>query len=187
MGTCMHFLIINSIATHAYRFTTKHISPALQQLELQSFGKSVTVHGNMEVRVYSGVSEISVVYKVDEFSIELFVHLPMSYPLQPPAIREGKRIRIDPAQWRKWLLQFNIFVTNQVRKTLLIDSLNFKGRGELDMPPAIKHLIGYDLGGENKRAPPLPHSPKTNISNGSSCKWKRRTVPLMGNLSSSHF
>ena len=96
------------------RFTTKHISPALQQLELQSFGKAVTVHGNMEVRVYSGVSEISVVYKVDEFSIELFVHLPTSYPLQPPAIREGKRIRIDPAQWRKWLLQFNIFVTNQV-------------------------------------------------------------------------
>ena len=70
----------------------------------------------MEVRVYSGVSEISVVYKVDEFSIELFVHLPMSYPLQPPVIREGKRIKIDQAQWRKWLLQFNIFVTNQVRK-----------------------------------------------------------------------
>ena len=68
----------------------------------------------MEVRAYTGVSEISVVYKVDEFSIELFVHLPASYPLQPPAIREGKRIRIDPAQWRKWLLQFNIFVTNQV-------------------------------------------------------------------------
>ena len=64
----------------------KHISPALQQLELQSFGKSVKVHGNMEVRVYSGVSEISVVYKVDEFSIELFIHLPTSYP--PPLERE---------------------------------------------------------------------------------------------------
>ena len=96
------------------RFTTKHISPTLHQLEMQSFSKSVTVHGNMEVRAYSGVSEISIIYKVDEFSIELFVHLPASYPLQPPEIREGKRIRIDPAQWRKWLLQFNIFVTNQV-------------------------------------------------------------------------
>ena len=108
----MRGFIIVSLLT--CRFTTKYVSPALQRHELQCISKTQTSYGNMEVRVYSGVSEVSVVYRVDEFSIELFVRLPESYPLQPPAIREGKRVRVDQAQWRKWLLQLNIFVTNQV-------------------------------------------------------------------------
>ena len=62
---------------------------------------------------------MSVVYKVDDFSIELFVCLPENYPLQPPTIREGKRARVDPAQWRKWMLQLNVFVANQVCPNLL--------------------------------------------------------------------
>lgn len=68
----------------------------------------------MEVHVYTGASEVAVVYRVDEFSIELFVRLPDSYPLQPPAIREGRKVKVDQAQWRKWMLQLTIFVTNQV-------------------------------------------------------------------------
>ena len=67
-----------------------------------------------QVHVYAGASEVSVVYRVDEFSIELFVCLPENYPLQPPTIREGKRARVDPAQWRKWMLQLNVFMANQV-------------------------------------------------------------------------
>ena len=34
------------------RFTTKHVSPALQQTELQAVGKTTTTYGNMEVHVY---------------------------------------------------------------------------------------------------------------------------------------
>ena len=100
------------------RLTTKCISPILQQEELQSFSKRTTNIGNMEIRVHTGVSEISVTYRVDEFSTELFVSLPTSYPLTSPSIREGKRARIDAALWRKWLLQFNIFISNQVHACL---------------------------------------------------------------------
>lgn len=135
------------------RFTTKYVSPALQQTELEAVGKTTTTHGNMEVsvhvqwtttslgdlnyvvpssipplpvppslhldsvlqvRAYVGVSEVSVVYRLHEFSIELFVHLPSNYPLQPPSIREGKRARVEASQWRKWMLQLNVFVANQV-------------------------------------------------------------------------
>ena len=115
----LDFIKINNVVILflLYRFTTKYVSPGLQKHELQSLSKTQTSHGNMEVRVYSGVSEVSVVYHVDEFSIELFVRLPEAYPLQPPAIREGKRVRVDQAQWRKWLLQLTIFVTNQVRSS----------------------------------------------------------------------
>ena len=114
------------------RFTSRIVSPALQQTELQR--KYNSVDGNMEVsqsshdamemcsivctclqtRVCAGASEVSVTYRVDECCIELWISLPESYPLQPPSIREGKRVRIDPAQWRKWMLQLNVFVANQV-------------------------------------------------------------------------
>ncbi len=67
-----------------------------------------------QVRVHSGASEVSVVYRVDEFSIELSVCLPDNYPLQPPSIREGRRARVDAAQWRKWMLQLSVFIANQV-------------------------------------------------------------------------
>ena len=68
----------------------------------------------LQVRVCSGISEVAVVYRLDEFSIELFVCLPDNYPLQPPQIREGRRAKVDSAHWRKWMLQLNVFVTNQV-------------------------------------------------------------------------
>ena len=68
----------------------------------------------MEVRVFTGASEVAVTYKVDDFSIELFLCLPDCYPLQPPTIREGKRVKVEIGQWRKWMLQLTTFITNQV-------------------------------------------------------------------------
>ena len=55
------------------RFTTKYVSPALQQAELQSINKSNTTIWNLEVHVYTGALEVAVVYKVDEFNIELIL------------------------------------------------------------------------------------------------------------------
>ena len=49
------------------RFTTKHVSPALQQTELQAVGKTTTTHGNMEVRVqmyyYDNKLDLSTVHR----------------------------------------------------------------------------------------------------------------------------
>ena len=61
-----------------------------------------------------GASEVAVVYRVDEFCIELTVCVPDCYPLLAPTIREGKRARVEIGQWRKWLLQLSVFVANQV-------------------------------------------------------------------------
>ncbi|CAI8053588.1 E3 ubiquitin-protein ligase listerin [Geodia barretti] len=66
-----------------------------------------------QVRASTSVSEVSVVYRLHEFSIELFVRLPANYPLQPPSIREGKRVKVEVSQWRKWMLQLNVFIANQ--------------------------------------------------------------------------
>ena len=40
---------MNCVYNMLFRFTTKHVSPALQQTELEAMGKSATTHGNMEV------------------------------------------------------------------------------------------------------------------------------------------
>ena len=61
-----------------------------------------------------GVKEIIVVYRIDEFSIELTVCVPDNYPLVTPCIKEGKRAKVDISLWRKWLLQLNAFISNQV-------------------------------------------------------------------------
>ena len=66
------------------------------------------------MKVYAGAQEVAVVYRVDEFSIELAVCVPDNYPLQAPTIKEGKRARVEISQWRKWLLQLSVFVANQV-------------------------------------------------------------------------
>ncbi len=58
--------------------------------------------------------EVFVAYRLDDFSIELSVSVPDCYPLLAPAIKEGKRARVDTNLWRKWLLQLNAFVANQV-------------------------------------------------------------------------
>jgi len=53
---------------------------------------------NTRVFLYSGVSEVAITYKVDDFSIELFGNVPDNYSLQPPSITKGKKVNIDPAQ-----------------------------------------------------------------------------------------
>ena len=60
--------------------------------------------------------EVSVAYRLEDFSIELSVIVPDCYPLLSPAIKEGKRARVDVNLWRKWLLQLSAFVANQVSK-----------------------------------------------------------------------
>ena len=65
--------------------------------------------------MFSEVSEVSVTYKIEDVSVELIVLLPEDYPLHPPTVREGKRVRVEASQWRKWMLQLHIFLTKQVR------------------------------------------------------------------------
>ena len=65
------------------------------------------------------VSEVSVTYRLDEVSLELLVTLPEDYPLHPPSVKEGKRVRVESSQWRKWMLQLNIFLTNQVTTSIM--------------------------------------------------------------------
>ena len=69
--------------------------------------------------MFTEVSEVSVTYKVDDVSLELFVTLPEDYPLHPPSVKEGKRVRVEATQWRKWMLQLNIFLTNQVSTSIM--------------------------------------------------------------------
>jgi len=174
-------------STMVNKFTSRLVSPALQQAELQSINVSNTTIGNMEVHVYAGASEVSVVYRIDEFSIELFVCLPENYPLQPPTIREGKRARVDPAQWRKWMLQLNVFMANQ--NGSLLDGL-LLWKSNLD-----KHFSGVEdcmvcfsvIHGSNYSVPKMTcKSCKKKFHAACLYKWfntsSKSTCPLCRNI-----
>lgn len=118
-------------------FTTAHVSARLRRQQLSAVvSRASDSAGNMQVRVFSGVSQIAVEYKIEDFCVEIFVSLPESYPLQAPVIEEGKRARVDAAQWRRWLLQLSVFVANQ--NGSLMDGL-LLWKANLD-----KHFAGVD-------------------------------------------
>ena len=49
MQLLLGLLLCIHIYYTAVRFTTKYVSPALQQTELEAVGKTTTTYGNMEV------------------------------------------------------------------------------------------------------------------------------------------
>ena len=73
--------------------------------------------------MFTEVSEVAVTYKVDDASIELHIILPTDYPIHPPEVKEGRRIRVEASQWRKWMLQLHIFLVNQVIAVLRTSAL----------------------------------------------------------------
>ena len=52
-------------------------------------------------------------YSIDEGSMELVVTLPSNYPLGGLTVDSAKRVGVDTAQWRKWMLQLTTFLTHQ--------------------------------------------------------------------------
>ena len=45
--------------------------------------------------------------------MELVVTLPSNYPLGGLTVDSAKRVGVDTAQWRKWMLQLTTFLTHQ--------------------------------------------------------------------------
>ena len=62
-------------------------------------------------------------YTVEDISIDLSIKFPLNYPLASLEIDCGKRVGVDVAKWRTWLLQLTAFL-NQVNITFILNLLN---------------------------------------------------------------
>ena len=96
------------------RFVTSYISPLLSQREIQLVQNSSVKFENMQVKTRPSAREVAAIYTVDEISMEMVVKLAPNHPLGAVAVESGKRVGVNTAQWRSWMLQMTTFLTHQV-------------------------------------------------------------------------
>ena len=58
-------------------------------------------------------------YRIDDTAgIELVVLLSDAHPLYLPTITQERGIKVNIGNWKKWILQLNSYIGNQVRSTV---------------------------------------------------------------------
>ena len=99
------------------RFTSNHVSSTLCQKEIDHVQTSSKKFPNMAIKTRPLAREVVAVYTVEEISMELVVKMANNHPLGPVSVECGKRVGVTTAQWRQWMLQLTMFLTQQVSGT----------------------------------------------------------------------
>lgn len=95
-------------------FTAKFVSELLSTQELKSVQDAdPTKFINMNIKARQTAREVFASYTFEEMSIELTIKMASNHPLGHLTIDGGKRIGVNSAQWRSWLLQLTTFLTHQ--------------------------------------------------------------------------
>ena len=68
----------------------------------------------MAIKTRPAAREVVALYTVEEISMELVVKMSQSHPIGTVAVDCGKRVGVSSAQWRQWMLQLTMFLTQQV-------------------------------------------------------------------------
>ena len=68
----------------------------------------------MSIKTRPSAREVLATYSVEEISMELVVKMSPSHPLGPVTVECGKRVGVSSAQWRQWMLQLTMYLTQQV-------------------------------------------------------------------------
>ncbi|KAK4053203.1 hypothetical protein OIV83_001938 [Microbotryomycetes sp. JL201] len=110
-------------------FTARHFSPVLISAELAHLrdpndpaGQALRDNDDFTVKVAAGANEVKAVFVVDEESMEIGIQLPAEFPLQQVQVKDVRKVGVNDAQWRAWLLGINQVITNQ--NGLIADALN---------------------------------------------------------------
>ncbi|KAI3927104.1 hypothetical protein MKX01_029872 [Papaver californicum] len=94
-------------------FTKAYCSPLLLADELSQIKKAAVADENFSVSVSKSAYEVVATYKKEETGIDLVIHLPASYPLQPVDVECPKSLGISELKRRKWLFSMLAFVRSQ--------------------------------------------------------------------------
>eukprot|EP00795_Rhopilema_esculentum_P017589 gene17589-9227_t len=134
------------------RFTTAFASPILCSREIEQVSKSSKTFTNMAIKTRPAAREVVALYTVEEISMELVVKMSQSHPLGTVAVDCGKRVGVSSAQWRQWMLQLTMFLTQQ--NGTIVDGLSlwkrnvdkkFEGVEECMICFSVVHGTNYQL------------------------------------------
>lgn len=75
---------------------------------VQNYSSPTLKSLNLRTRPHS--REVLGSYTVEEISIDVSIKLPKNHPIDQVEIDGGKRVGVDAAKWRTWLLQLTAFL-----------------------------------------------------------------------------
>ncbi|KIM32748.1 hypothetical protein M408DRAFT_186029 [Serendipita vermifera MAFF 305830] len=113
---CKDRQLSNAFATS----TATYFSPVLVTSELSNLrdpsganGREKLEDESLSIKVSQAISEVGVVYLVDEQQMEMAVKLPSEYPLKPVEVRDIRRVGVAEDKWRGWLFAVQQIVNSQ--------------------------------------------------------------------------
>lgn len=114
-------------------FTSKHYSPVLIAHELAHLrdpndpaGKALRDNEDFTVKVAAGANEVKAVFIIDEQSMEIGIRLPPDFPLAGVEVKDVRKVGVQDAQWRAWLLAVQQVITTQVRLLPILPSIGLR-------------------------------------------------------------
>jgi hypothetical protein len=110
------------LTTAISNYTALYFSPILVASELSHLRDNSEINGREKleddvftVKISPAVSEVSVVYTVDEQAMEIAVRMPAEYPLKLVDVRDVRRVGVTEDKWRGWLFAVQQIITTQVK------------------------------------------------------------------------
>lgn len=109
------------LSTAFAAFTAAYFSPVLVASELANLREPSGTGGRdrleddaLSIKVSQVISEVSVIYLVDEQQMEMAVKLPAEYPLKLVEVRDVRRVGVAEEKWRGWLFAVQQIISTQV-------------------------------------------------------------------------
>eukprot|EP00794_Sanderia_malayensis_P000162 gene162-774_t len=134
------------------RFTCSYVSPILCSREIEQVSNTSKTFTNMAIKTRPAAREVVALYTVEEISMELVVKMSHSHPLGHVVVECGKRVGVSNAQWRQWMLQLTMYLTQQ--NGTIVDGLSlwkrnvdkkFEGVEECMICFSVVHGTNYQL------------------------------------------
>lgn len=80
-----------------------------------------------QVKLGKDTPEVMIKYRIDDTAgIELVMLLSEAHPLYLPTITQERGIKVNIGNWKKWILQLNSYIGNQV-----VNFLVFRNRSAI--------------------------------------------------------
>ena len=101
--------------------TSAYFSPVLVASELANLrehsgagGREKLEDESLSLKVSQAISEVNLIYLVDEQQMEIAIKLPPEYPLKPVEVRDIRRVGVAEDKWRGWLFAVQQIISTQV-------------------------------------------------------------------------
>lgn len=94
------------------KFVTEKVTPLISTHELHviwTHAKQLPAH----ISIKTGNNYVIAVYTQDEVQLDINLVIPSNYPLSALEIKSSKRVGVQEAQWRKWILKMTTILFTQ--------------------------------------------------------------------------